>query len=343
MELHLPSPTQKISHPLLGEKGIELFLKRDDLIHDVVSGNKWRKLKYSLEKLLRDSDIRQNNTILTFGGAFSNHIVATAFVCKEYGIKSIGVIRGPSVLRTSPQGENSQRTLNHTLKFASELGMQLHFVSREEYRRKNEIDFINELKKQFGDFYLIPEGGANYEGILGCREILEEELVVEPSRNHIKSEDKNSLQVISSNLNHQRYDFVCCAAGTGTTLTGLLLSLREGEKLVGFPALKNGMFLKDEIEKNILNYFPEEKNKLKHLELICDYHFGGYAKVNDELKNFVKEFFNQTQIQLDYIYNGKMMFGLFDLIKKDRFPSNSKILAIHTGGVQGNQGFETSI
>lgn len=304
MELQLPSPTQKISHPFLDEKGIELFLKRDDLIHDIVSGNKWRKLKFNLEKAMRDSDIRQNNTILTFGGAFSNHIVATAFACKEYGINSIGVIRGEQVN-------------NPTLQLAKDCGMQLHFISREDYRRKNEVDFINELKNIFGNFYLVPEGGANYEGVLGCKEILQEE---------------NNV-----------YDFVCCAAGTGTTLTGLLLTLREGEKLLGFPALKGGEFLKEEIEKNILNYFSDEKNKINSLELILDYHFGGYAKVNDELKNFVHDFFNQTQIQLDYIYNGKMMFGLFDLIKKDRFPANSKILAIHTGGVQGNQGFDTSI
>lgn len=326
MQLELPSPTQKISHPLLDEKGIELFLKRDDLIHDVVSGNKWRKLKFNLEKAKREN----KKTLLTFGGAYSNHIVATAFACKEHNLKSIGIIRDPSVLRTSPldpavnlpltsplKGENIQPALNHTLKFACELGMQLHFVSREEYRNKDENYFIDELKKQFGDFYLVPEGGANYKGILGCKEILEEE---------------NNI-----------YDFVCCAAGTGTTLTGLLISLREGEKLIGFPALKGGEFLKEEIEKNILQFFPNEKYVTKNFELICDYHFGGYAKVNDELKNFVHDFFNQTQIQLDYIYNGKMMFGLFDLIEKGKFPTNSKILAIHTGGVQGNQGFETSI
>lgn len=322
MQIKLPSLVSKIELPILNEKEIELYLKRDDLIHEVVSGNKWRKLKYNIEKAV----FRQAQspllpiTILTFGGAYSNHIIATAFACKENGLKSIGIIRGddPSVLRTSPLGKGRNEKLNETLNEAQELGMQLHFISREKYKRKEEKNFIQELKNKSrllsgGEFYLIEEGGANQLGIEGCKEILQEEKAV--------------------------YDYIACAAGTGTTLTGLLLSLRENEKLLGFPALKGGEFLKEEIEKNISNYYPTEKNKINQLELICNYHFGGYAKVNDELKNFVFDFFKQTQIQLDLIYNGKMMFGLFDLIQKDYFPKNSRILAIHTGGAQGNRGF----
>jgi 1-aminocyclopropane-1-carboxylate deaminase len=334
MQFLLPSPISKIHLPLLQEKEIELYLKRDDLIHDVVSGNKWRKLKYNIE-FAQKNDVK---TILTFGGAYSNHIIATAFACKENGLKSIGIIRGddPSVLlappkrfakasRTSPLGKGRNEKLNETLEEAQQYGMQLHFISREEYKRKEEKDFIQELKNKSrllsgGEFYLIEEGGANQLGIEGCKEILLEESVVEHGRNH-------------------RYDYITCAAGTGTTLTGLLLSLRENEKLLGFPALKGGEFLKEVIEKNIIQFYPSEKNKMSSLELICDYHFGGYAKVNDELKNFVSDFFKQTQIQLDLIYNGKMMFGLIDLIQKDYFPKKSKILAIHTGGVQGNRGF----
>jgi 1-aminocyclopropane-1-carboxylate deaminase len=229
-----------------------------------------------------------------------------------------------------------QEAVSHTLKEAQQYGMQLHFISREEYKRKEENDFIKELKNKFGEFYLIEEGGANQLGIEGCKEILLEEKEI--------------------------YDYICCAAGTGTTLTGLLLSLRENEKLLGFPALKipsdksseiKGGFLKEVIEKNISEYYngrfdpstssgteaQQPINKITSLELICDYHFGGYAKVNDELKNFVSDFYKQTEIQLDLIYNGKMMFGLLDLIQKDYFPKKSKILAIHTGGVQGNRGF----
>lgn len=296
MQIILPSPLTKIELPLLKEKKIELYLKRDDLIHEVVSGNKWRKLKYNIEASQKEN----LKTILTFGGAYSNHIIATAFACKENGLKSIGVIRG-------------EETLNETLEEAQEYGMQLHFIPREEYKRKEEKDFIQQLKNKFGEFYLIEEGGANHLGIEGCKEILQEE--------------------------KETYDYIACAAGTGTTLTGLLLSLRENEKLLGFPALKGGEFLKEVIEKNISAYYKEEKNKISSLELICDYPFGGYAKVNDELKNFVSGFYQQTQIQLDLIYNGKMMFGLLDLIQKDHFPKNTRILAIHTGGVQGNRGF----
>ena len=326
MQINLPSQITKINSPLLQEKEIELYLKRDDLIHDVVSGNKWRKLKYNIDFALKN-DL---NTILTFGGAYSNHIIASAFACKENGLKSIGVIRGddPSVLRTSPLGKGRtwsirESSVNATLKEAQEYGMQLHFISREEYKMKEEKNFISELRNKFGEFYLIEEGGANHLGIEGCKEILEEETMVE----HVP---------IAIGRNHY-YDYITCAAGTGTTLTGIFLSLREKEKLIGFPALKNGEFILEEIKNKIPEkYFEENKNRI---ELICDYHFGGYAKVNDELKNFVSDFFNQTQIQLDLIYNGKMMFGLLDLIQKDHFPKKTRILAIHTGGVQGNRGF----
>ena len=296
MQVNLPSQITKINFPFLQEKEIELYLKRDDLIHEVVSGNKWRKLNHNIE-FAQKNNIK---TILTFGGTYSNHIIATAFACKENGLKSIGIIRGEEVL-------------NETLKEAQEHGMQLHFISREEYKHKEEKEFIEELKNKFGEFYLIEEGGANQLGIEGCKEILLEE--------------------------KETYDYITCAAGTGTTLTGLVLSLRENEKLLGFPALKGGEFLKEVIEKNISEFYPTQKNKISSLELICNYHFGGYAKVNDELKNYVSDFYNQTEIQLDLIYNGKMMFGLLDLIQKDYFPKNSRILALHTGGVQGNLGF----
>lgn len=316
MQIRLPSFVSKIELPLLKEKEIELYLKRDDLIHDVVSGNKWRKLKYNIEFVQKN----HVKTILTFGGAYSNHIVATAFACKENGLKSIGIIRGddPSVLRTSHLGKGRtwpirESSVNATLKEAQEYGMQLHFISREEYKMKEEKKFISELRHKFGDFYLIEEGGANQWGIEGCKEILLEE--------------------------KETFDYIACAVGTGTTLTGLLLSLRKNEKLLGFPALKGGEFLQEVIEKNIIQFYPTKKNNISSLELICDYHFGGYAKVNEELKNFVSDFYKQTEIQLDLIYNGKMMFGLLDLIQKDYFPKKSKILAIHTGGVQGNRGF----
>lgn len=297
--INLPTFLIKLEISEFTEIGIELFIKRDDLIHPVISGNKWRKLKYNLERAKKEN----YKTLLTFGGAFSNHIHAAAYACNEYGLNSIGIIRG----------DDPGMKLNSTLSDCKNYGMHLHFISREDYKRKNEIEFINDLTNLFGDFYLIPEGGANYEGIIGCKKILEEE--------------------------NQTYDFICCTAGTGTTLTGVLLSLRKGEKLLGFPAIKGGEYLNEEIEKNILKYFPGEINKMNSLQLIYNYHFGGFAKVNNELKNFVKDFFNQTNIQLDLIYNGKMMFGLFEMIRQGYFKKGTRILAIHCGGTQGNRGF----
>jgi 1-aminocyclopropane-1-carboxylate deaminase len=308
MNLQIPSRIDAIDNSFLKENGIELFIKRDDLIHPVISGNKWRKLKFNLDKAKSEN----YRTILTFGGAYSNHLHATAFAAKEFGFKSIGIIRGVPLgaTRESPEGNAKG---NDTLTDCQNYGMYLHFISREEYRRKNELDFITDLRNKFGNFYLIPEGGANYEGISGCIEILKEE--------------------------NQTYDFICCTAGTGTTLTGVVLSLREGEKLLGFPSVRGGEYLKEEIEKNIVNYFPDEINKMNSLQLICNYHFGGFAKVNDELKNFVKDFFDQTKIQLDLIYNGKMMFGLFEMIRQSSFKKGTRILVIHCGGIQGNRGF----
>ncbi|MDH5368219.1 MAG: 1-aminocyclopropane-1-carboxylate deaminase/D-cysteine desulfhydrase, partial [Cyclobacteriaceae bacterium] len=137
---------QEIKEDFIEEKNIKLFLKREDLLHNKVSGNKWRKLKYNLQTAKEQG----YTTLLTFGGAYSNHIYATAAAANEAGFNSIGVIRGE---RTEP--------LNATLTFAEQMGMQLHFVSRTLYREKKEKYFIDNLRHEFGDFYLIPEGGSN--------------------------------------------------------------------------------------------------------------------------------------------------------------------------------------
>ncbi|MDC1205209.1 pyridoxal-phosphate dependent enzyme, partial [Salibacteraceae bacterium] len=189
--MNLPSPIQKLESELLSEKQIELWIKRDDLIHPAISGNKWRKLKWNIEKA-KDN---KKSTVLTFGGAFSNHIAATAFACKQAGLKSIGVIRGEKV-----------EPLNATLVKAQKDGMQLHFVSRAAYVLKKDDDFILGLRNQFGNFHLVPEGGANYYGVMGCMEIAKE-LDVQP-------------------------DFFATSAGTGTTATGLLLSATQHQKVM---------------------------------------------------------------------------------------------------------------
>ena len=284
----MPSPTQEIKNSLFQEKGIRLFVKREDLIHPVVSGNKWRKLKYNLQKAKEEG----KDTILSFGGAYSNHIHALAAAAKAFGIKSIGIIRGE---------ENFP--LNDTLSYASYCGMQLFYVSREEYKGKTEISFINTLHKRFGSFYLIPEGGYNYEGMKGCKEIVSE------------------IDV--------KYDVVCCACGTGTTFAGIISALPKEKKAIGFPVLKGGDFLYDEIH----NLLPNDKQDNWHLE--TGYHFGGYAKWNNELLDFIKDFEKENGILLEQVYTGKLFFGIYDLIQKDFFKPGTSIVAVHTGGLQG--------
>jgi 1-aminocyclopropane-1-carboxylate deaminase len=274
---------------------ISVQIKREDLIHPFVSGNKFRKLKYNLLQAKKEKAV----TLLTFGGAFSNHIAAVAFAGKENGFKTIGIIRGDE-LRDKIAG-------NPTLEFAKNCGMQLEFVSREEYRRKNEIPFLENIKEKFGDFYLIPEGGTNELAIKGCQEILAEE--------------------------DSQYNYICCAVGTGGTISGIINSALPHQKVLGFPALK-GDFLKDEIRIFVQN---------ENWELITDYHFGGYGKVNQDLIAFINQFYAENQIPLDPIYTGKMVFGVMDLIQKNYFPPHSKILLIHTGGIQGIQGMNLKL
>ncbi len=282
------SINQQIELP--NELGVELYLKREDRIHSMISGNKYRKLKYNILEA-KKLGFRK---LLTFGGAYSNHIAAFASVGKEFDFDTIGIIRG----------EELQRKINEnpTLNFAQSCGMQFKFVDRANYREKNTLEFIDKLEKDFGHFYLIPEGGTNELAIKGCEEIL-------------TKEDTD-------------FDFVCCSVGTGGTISGLINSSKPDQQILGFPALK-GDFLKKEIVK-----FAQKSN----WELITDYHFGGYAKVTKELIDFINDFKINTKIQLDPVYTGKMMFGIMDLINKGFFPKGSKILAIHTGGLQGIQG-----
>lgn len=274
---------------------ISLTIKREDLIHPFVSGNKFRKLKYNLLQAKAEN----KEALLTFGGAFSNHIAAVAYAGKEQGFKTIGVIRGEELFDKIEE--------NPTLKFAQENGMKFEFVSRENYRLKSEISFSEKLKEKFGDFYLVPEGGTNELAVKGCEEILTAEDAV--------------------------FNYVCRAVGTGGTISGLINSALSNQKILGFPALK-GDFLKDEIR-----IFAKKDN----WDLISDYHFGGYGKINLELIEFINSFFDENKVPLDPIYTGKMVFGVIDLIHKNYFPANSKILLIHTGGLQGIEGMNLKL
>jgi 1-aminocyclopropane-1-carboxylate deaminase len=276
--------------PLELPNGISLEIKREDLLHPFISGNKFRKLKYNLLQAKAENQ----ETVLTFGGAYSNHIAAVAYAGKEQGFKTIGIIRGDEL--------GDKIAENPTLQFAQDCGMQFEFVTREAYRFKTEPDFVANLKDKFGPFYLVPEGGTNEYAIKGCEEILTDQ--------------------------DTSFDYICCAVGTGGTISGIINSALPHQKVLGFPALK-GDFLKDEIRKFATN---------KNWKLLTDYHFGGYGKVNEELIQFINQFYKQTQVPLDPVYTGKMVFGVIDLIQKNYFPDNTKILLIHTGGLQGIQG-----
>ena len=269
--------------------GIEVYVKREDVLHNEISGNKFRKLKYNLLEAQKLGFVK----LLTFGGAYSNHIAAVAAAGKEFGFETIGVIRGDELV--------DKYLENPTLKKASENGMQFEFVTRTQYRDKNNATFLNQLEEKFGDFYLIPEGGTNDLAVKGCKEILTD--------------------------NDKMFDFICCAVGTGGTISGIINSSYEHQKVLGFPALK-GDFLFQDIQKYAEN---------GQWNLVTDYHFGGYAKINDELKQFMKLFFKKYLITLDPVYTSKLFFGVINLISKGYFKPNSKILIIHTGGLQGLQ------
>ena len=268
----------------------QLSLKPEFRIHPTVSGNKYRKLKYNIQAVL-DGNFQG---ILTFGGAFSNHIAATAAVGKDLNIPTVGIIRGEELAR----GVDS----NPTLSYAKACGMHLEFISRAAYRQKTEDLFLDSLQKKYPKFYIIPEGGTNALAIDGCREILTE-------------------------ADHE-FDVICCAVGTGGTISGLINSSLPHQKIIGFPALK-GTFLREDICK-----FAQQSNWV----LCHEYHFGGYAKVNLELIQFINKFKQEFELPLDPIYTGKMMFGIFDLIQNGFFSKSEKILAIHTGGLQGIEG-----
>jgi 1-aminocyclopropane-1-carboxylate deaminase len=293
----LPSPIQKIKHPLFDEKGVEVFVKRDDLIHTEISGNKWRKLKFNIEKLKAN----KYAGILTFGGAFSNHIAATAATGKLLGIKTIGIIRGDELTHQS----------NKTLIKAHNNGMQLVFVSRSKYAERYERLYHEELRAEFGNLLVVNEGGANYYGVIGCAEILKEINFVP--------------------------DYIYSASGTGTTVAGLLLS-SDTTKVVSVPVFKNGGFIKKEVI-DLLQQFALDnstfKTKMDLLSLNLDFHFGGYGKYNDELIDFINEFYSITSLKLDQIYTGKMMFALFNDVRENKFNKGEKIVALHTGGLQG--------
>lgn len=286
----IPSPLQELHSDTFVQHKVKVFVKRDDLIHPEISGNKWRKLSH----FIAIAQQQKRNTIITFGGAWSNHVYSLAAAGKVLGFRTIGIIRGEQ----APQ-------LSSTLAFAKENGMQLHFVSREEYRNKKLL--TNVFQQQYPDAIVIPEGGAGENGTVGCQQIVHE------------------IQSISP-------DYYALACGTATTLMGIAQAAPKA-KVIGFSALKNGEFLLSDWQD-----FMKHKN-IHNVEITSEFSGRGYAKSTPMLEDFIVQFYQEHQILLEPIYTGKMMMGLMELIKRDYFSPNSTIVAVHTGGLQGLNGF----
>ncbi|MEH2173242.1 1-aminocyclopropane-1-carboxylate deaminase/D-cysteine desulfhydrase [Nostoc sp.] len=299
----ITTPLQQINSEIARHAGVELYVLRLDLMHPWVNGNKWFKLKYNL----LEAKEKNFTTLLTFGGAYSNHIYATAAAGNLFSFRTIGVIRGEERL-----------PLNATLSFAVQQGMQLVYMNREMYRQRNTPALEEYLRQSFGEVFIIPEGGSNLNGVRGCTEIVGDATIA--------------------------FDRICVACGTATTLAGIALSLHEEQKAIAFPVLKNGAFLTQEIESLLTNYLasdlPTPYNSPASWELVCDYHFGGYAKVNNELLLFSQQFTEEHGVPLDYVYTAKMFYGVMDLLQQRFFCKGDRLLLVHTGGLQGNAGIE---
>lgn len=295
MKFNLPSPTEKITFSEIESSGVELFIKRDDLIHPEISGNKWRKLKHNLEKYKNNEGKR----LVTFGGAFSNHIYAVAAAGKEFNIPTVAFIRGEEADLDNP-----------TLKFAKECGMDIRPVTREAYK-KDIASLKWQALEEEKDSFFVHEGGTNRAGAEGVAEIF------------------NELE--------DTYDYIVTSVGTAGTISGLVKGLNnDNTQILGFSALKGVQYLEKEIP------FIADRESAQW-SINYDYHFDGYAKINKELVEFMDKFKAETGIQLDPVYTGKMMFGLIDQIKKGTIKSGSKVLAIHSGGLQGLRGMESKM
>lgn len=266
------------------KKEIEVAVLRLDKISPLVSGNKWFKLRYYLE----ETKVREKKGIITFGGAWSNHIIATAAICQMNGLKAIGIIRGEEPKR-----------LSITLLNAKEMGMQLYFISREAYQNKEVPASINK-----DEYLIVNEGGYGETGTKGASDIL--------------------------NYCSKPYTHYCCAVGTGTMMAGIINAISPGQQVTGISVMKNNIGLEIMIQTLVTN--KEITWQLNH-----DYHFGGYAKHQPGLLSFMNEFYNQTNIKSDFVYTGKLFYAMSDLIEKNYFPQGSKLLLIHSGGLQGNE------
>lgn len=283
---------EELHNDLFTEKQVSVSVLRLDKIHPVVSGNKLFKLHYFLEEAINS----KLKTILTFGGAYSNHLSATAYACKLLQLKSIGIVRG-----------EKPEQLSHTLQQCLQDGMQLQFISRQQFAQKDDPVFINNLKAAYGECMIIPEGGYHPLGAKGAA-------------------------LIMDLLKDNNYTHFCTATGTATTLAGILMEAKAAQTVVSFPVLKG---IAD--NKNSIKQLTGKEGEFENLLVLNNYHFGGYAKKTNLLIQFMNQCWQQYQLPLDFVYTAKMLFGTIDAVKNDTFTKGSKILCLHTGGLQGNK------
>lgn len=318
IELGIHSPITRIAGFEWEERGISLWMKRDDMIHPFISGNKWRKLKYAL----REAGARGCDRLVTFGGAWSNHLLATACAGATFGFKTLGFVRG------------DEKVSNPVLSLCSLFGMELRYVDRERYRDKAALfRFFFPTETERAQVYFIDEGGFGPHAMSGCSEIISELLM--PVDGAARSEAHGEAPP-------RVYEHIFCACGTGATLAGLAKGLEENArvdigwqkhggkrsptKLHGVPVLKNADFVADQVRE----LYPPA-----NFEWHNAYHFGGYAKSTPALDHFIRDFCSRTGILIEPVYTGKLCYAVFDLIKQGKFRHGDRILILHSGGLTG--------
>jgi len=297
MAMGRATPLVRLRSRAADRAGVGLYLKRDDLIHPQISGNKWRKLKYNLLEARRQG----HDTLLSFGGAYSNHLYAVAAAGRAFGFRTVGLVRGEETL-----------PLNPTLTFALECGMALQYVPRAQYRDKMDAGWLESLRVAYGDFYLLPEGGSNALAVRGVAELVAE------------------MDVL--------WQYLCCPCGTGGTLAGLVAGAAGRGLVVGFAALKGGDFLRGEVGQLLREHeglTGEPASNYANWQVQTGYHFGGYARVTPPLLAFIRRFEGENGIRLEQVYTAKMLSGIEDLLGAGFFGRGTAVVALHTGGLQG--------
>jgi len=295
-----PSPVVHLDDKVARQAGVSIYVKRDDLLHPEFGGNKWRKLKYNLQACCQ----QQASGILTFGGAYSNHLLATAAAGAASGIPTIGIVRGEPASADNP-----------TLRRASALGMQLQWVDRATYRQRHSATYWQDLRARYGEVYIVPEGGSNVRALAGVAEL-----------------------VVEMRAQLPRFDVICCPVGSGGTLAGIVGALAGAETAMGISVLRGADYLVREVER--LLGVPDLRGRW---QINDTYHCGGYARVTRDLVRFCDDFAAHHGIPLEPIYSGKMMYGIFDLISRRRWPPETVLVALHTGGLQGLAGMENRL